>query len=58
MVKNLFPAELGVKRGGDLHAWLKMICYHKEVAWSDHIGAIYYQDSVSMVTKMQIIVLH
>lgn len=51
VVKNLFPAELGVKRGGDLHAWLKMICYHKEVAWSDHIGAIYYQDSVSMVTK-------
>lgn len=48
---NLFPAESGAKRGGDLHAWLKLICYHKEMAWSNHIGAVYYLESVNMVTK-------
>lgn len=48
---NLFPAESGARRGGDLHAWHKMICYHRKMAWSAHIGAIYYRDSVNMVTK-------
>jgi len=28
-----------------------MICYHKEIAWSPHIGAIYYLESVNKVTK-------
>jgi glycosyltransferase involved in cell wall biosynthesis len=48
---NLFPADLGAKRGGDLHAWLKMMCYHKEMAWRSHIEAIYHLDSTNMVTK-------
>lgn len=48
---DLFPANLGAKRGGDLHAWLKMMCYHKEMAWSNHIGAVYFLDSINMVTK-------
>ncbi|HHD80831.1 MAG TPA: glycosyltransferase family 2 protein [Campylobacterales bacterium] len=48
---NLFPSELKAKRGGDLHAWLKMICFHKEMAWSDHLGANYFLDSQNMVTK-------
>lgn len=48
---NLFPAESGAKRGGDLHAWLKLICYHKQMAWSNHIGAVYHLESVNMVTK-------
>lgn len=48
---NLFPADLGAKRGGDLHAWLKLICYHKKMSWSNHLGAIYHIDSVNMVTK-------
>jgi len=48
---NLFPSELGAKRGGDLHAWLEMICYHKKMAWSNHMGAIYHIDSINMVTK-------
>ena len=47
---NLFPADLGAKRGGDLHAWLKLNCHHKRMAWSNHIGAIYYLDSINMVT--------
>lgn len=51
VASNLFPASLGVKRGGDLHAWLKMMCYHKEVAWSNHLGAVYFLDSTNMVTK-------
>lgn len=48
---NLFPSNLEAKRGGDLHAWLKIICYHKEMAWSNHSGAFYHLDSVGMVTK-------
>ena len=48
---NLFPQNINVKRGGDLHAWLKLICYHKELAWSNHIGAVYHLDSINMVTK-------
>jgi glycosyltransferase involved in cell wall biosynthesis len=48
---NLFPAELKAKRGGDLHAWLKMICYHKKMAWSNHMGANYFLNSQNMVTK-------
>ncbi|MDZ7775695.1 MAG: glycosyltransferase family A protein [Bacteroidales bacterium] len=49
---NLFPENSGAKRGGDLHAWLKMMCYHKKMAWSNHIGAVYYLDSITMVTKI------
>jgi len=48
---NLFPAELGVGRGGDLHAWLKIMCYHRNMAWIDHVGAVYHSDSINMVTK-------
>ncbi len=51
VASNLFPADLGAKRGGDLHAWLKLICHHKQMAWSNHIGAVYHVDSVNMVTK-------
>ena len=51
MAENLFPADSGAKRGGDLHAWLKMICFHKQMVWSNHIGAIYHLESVNMVTK-------
>jgi glycosyltransferase involved in cell wall biosynthesis len=48
---TLFPDEKEAKRGGDLHAWLKLICSLKTMAWSPHIGAIYHRDSVNMVTK-------
>ena len=48
---ELFPAESGAKRGGDLYAWLKLVCHHREMAWSEHIGGIYHLDSTNMVTK-------
>lgn len=48
---NLFPARSDAKRGGDLYAWLKLVCFHKQMAWSNHIGATYHIDSVNMVTK-------
>lgn len=51
VVEHLFIIHPEVKRGGDLYAWLKMICFHKEMAWSNHIGAIYYTDAMNMVTK-------
>lgn len=52
VIPNLFPADTEVKRGGDQHAWLKLICYHKKMVWSNYIGAIYHIDSVNMVTKI------
>ena len=51
MALNLFPAENKARRGGDLHAWLKMICYHKKMAWDASLGALYHKDSINMVTK-------
>lgn len=48
---GLFPEDKKARRGGDLHAWLKMICHHKKMAWSNHVGAIYFRDSQNMVTK-------
>ena len=50
-LEGLFPSTNGAKRGGDLHAWLKMICHHGQMAWSNHVGATYFRDSVNMVTK-------
>lgn len=49
--QNLFPIDVKAQRGGDSYAWFKMICHHRQMAWSAHLGAIYYQDSVNMVTK-------
>jgi glycosyltransferase involved in cell wall biosynthesis len=51
VTSDLFPSDTPAQRGGDLHAWLKMICYHKRMAWSSHVGAVYFKDSVNMVTK-------
>lgn len=51
LISNIFPEKINVKRGGDLHAWIKLMCYHKEMVWSDHIGAIYHRDSQNMVSK-------
>ena len=52
VASGLFPANTEAKRGGDRYAWLKMISYHKKMAWSNYIGAIYHKDSVNMVTKI------
>jgi glycosyltransferase involved in cell wall biosynthesis len=52
VASDLFPADKKANRGGDLHSWLKMICYHKAMAWSNHIGAVYYRDSLNTVTKI------
>lgn len=49
--ENLFPAKMNVQRGGDLYAWLKLICSHKKLAWSDHLGGIYNRNSVNMTTR-------
>jgi|SRR5690554_404052 len=51
IVLELFPSNSRARRGGDLYAWLRLITFHKEMVWSNHIGAIYYVDSVNMVTK-------
>lgn len=47
----LFIIHPEVKRGGDLFAWLKLLCIHREMAWSNHIGANYYTNATNMVTK-------
>jgi len=39
---EVFPARSGAKRGGDLYAWLKLVCDNKQMAWSNHIGSRYF----------------
>ena len=46
---NLFP-DGKADRGGDQLAWVYYMAKEKKMAWSAHIGAIYYRDSVNMVT--------
>ena len=41
VAEDLFPEDRGAKRGGDLYAWLKLVCYHKSLAWSNHLGGVY-----------------
>lgn len=45
-----FPAGKA-NRGGDVDTWLRCVEKAGGVAWSSHIGAIYYRDSVNMVTR-------
>jgi glycosyltransferase involved in cell wall biosynthesis len=47
----LFPENSGARRGGDLHAWLTVVCQQKALSWSNHLGAVYHTDSVNMVTR-------
>lgn len=48
--KSLFPDGKAL-RGGDLYAWLTCLADMKTIAWSPHIGATYYRNSVNMITK-------
>jgi len=44
-----FPADRCV-RGGDRDTWLRLLMT-SNLVWSPYIGAIYYRDSVNMVTQ-------
>lgn len=48
--RELFPAG-EVEKGGDLYAWLLYLAKSKKLAWSPHIGAVYYRNATNMVTK-------
>jgi len=48
---DVFPAGQGVRRGGDVYAWLRLMCRVRWLVWSSHIGATYYTDSDNMVTR-------
>lgn len=52
LVVGGFP-EGRANRGGDVDTWLRCIEYAGGIAWSSHIGAIYYKNAVNMVTKTQ-----
>lgn len=47
-----FP-EGKVRRGGDVDTWLRCIEIAQGIAWSSHIGAVYYRDSINMVTRSE-----
>lgn len=51
---GLFP-EGKISMGGDVDTWLRCVEESGSLFWSEHIGAIYYTDSVNMVTKNSII---
>jgi len=42
------------KRAGDGQTWLRVMLSGATMAWSPHIGAVYHQDAVNMVTRKQI----
>jgi glycosyltransferase involved in cell wall biosynthesis len=48
---GLFPENSGATRGGDLDAWLSLVCQYKRMAWSPHVGAKYFANIVGQVTK-------
>lgn len=48
-----FPAGKA-KRGGDVDTWLRSIEHAGGVAWSNHVGAVYYRDAVNMVTRTSV----
>ena len=41
--------------GGDVDTWLRCIELSQGMIWSQHKGAVYYTDSVNMVTRNSII---
>jgi glycosyltransferase involved in cell wall biosynthesis len=41
------------KRAGDGQTWLRVMLAGGEMLWSSHVGAVYHQDAVNMVTKKQ-----
>jgi hypothetical protein len=47
---DLFPHGRA-QRGGDLYAWIAYLAKVKWMAWQPTIEAIYYRDSVNMVTE-------
>jgi len=48
---GIFPETRKARRGGDLHAWIAMMCRYRNLAWSAHVGGDYFLDAVNMVTK-------
>jgi glycosyltransferase involved in cell wall biosynthesis len=40
-LKGIFPENTPAKRGGDVHAWLTLMCKFKRMVWCSHIGAQY-----------------
>ncbi|WP_201603423.1 glycosyltransferase family A protein [Psychrobacter submarinus] len=51
---GMFP-EGKITMGGDVDTWLRCIEAAQSMYWSKHIGAIYFTDSINMVTKTSII---
>lgn len=47
-----FP-EGKANRGGDVDTWLRCIERSDGIAWSAHLGATYFRDSINMVTRTQ-----
>ena len=45
-----FPEDKA-NRGGDVDTWLRCVERAGGIAWSPHIGATYFRDSVNMVTR-------
>ena len=47
----VFPADVGLRRGGDTYAWLRLMCRERCLVWSPNAGANYFVDSDNMVTR-------
>lgn len=46
-----FP-EHNIARSGDLDTWVRCVMAAGRMAWSAHVGGIYYRDAQNMVTRL------
>lgn len=52
---GMFPcADRSCRRAGDGKTWLHLLLAGKRMAWSPHLAAIYYQDTVNRVSEMKL----
>lgn len=47
---NLFP-DKRTKRSGDLYAWVKVVFFARNFAWSSHVGSYTFKDIVGVSQK-------
>jgi glycosyltransferase involved in cell wall biosynthesis len=56
MACGLFP-EGGIARSGDLDTWFRCVVEAGSLAWSPHVGAIYYRNIPGQVSRSEQVVM-
>ncbi|MGX5913528.1 glycosyltransferase family 2 protein [Aliidiomarina sp. Khilg15.8] len=45
-----------ISMGGDVDTWVRCLAISGGLVWSNHLGSVYYRDSVNMVSKSETLV--